>query len=598
MESEYIRGKLEERAGAVSARPSAQFSARGNDVWAHRSGRTYQPAVGGQKNDFSSPVTGNGKMGDLSRLVGGKKRQGAGFLDSALSALAGPVVSGVANMFGNQQTSAPAEKVVARMDSSRDYGRYRRPMRPEGRPEEYLRHFGPGPRARDFPEHFHHLRGRGMGDMSAKEAHELVNRDYRGGGHPYLTKGGAVRAKYRGSGLWDDIKGLAGKVVHEFTDPQSDLRKKIAPTVAKYGKYLDFVPGLEGVGTAVSTAANFLATPEGGSAYGGAEHMMSPMEAQQLMMMDYRGGAHPYLTKSGRVRASMKGSGVWDNVKRLASRAANEVFNPQSRLRGEILPAVAQYAPYADYVAPGVGTTLGATARGLADSQVLNRLGEEGTAFSQGLKKAKAKKAGDTLEEIASRGIQGKLASARSPPPSQFMASPEVKIPKFSKSYGATATAPPPPPPRANSLQDSRDYVAAQGARARAIVEQAKYAKAQAAKALAAQQMIDDDDDKPLQIADASEADLADMAFQRHANKVSKILGKPVKYNEKGYEVGSGRRGGGTPDLATLALLAQGAQRGGARRTNKRGQAVAKVMRERGVSLPEASKIVKAEGLA
>jgi hypothetical protein len=594
MESEYIRGKLEERAGAVSARPSAQFSARGNDVWAHRSGRTYQPAVGGQKNDFSSPVTGNGKMGDLSRLVGGKKRQGAGFLDSALSALAGPVVSGVANMFGNQQTSAPAEKVVARMDSSQPYGRRAFDM-----PEEGVRHFGEGPRARDFPRRFRHLRGRGMGDMSAKEAHELVNRDYRGGGHPYLTKTGAVRAKYRGSGLWDDIKGLAGKVVHEFTDPQSDLRKKIAPTVAKYGKYLDFVPGLEGVGTAVSTAANFLATPEGGSAYGGAEHMMSPMEAQQLMMMDYRGGAHPYLTKSGRVRASMKGSGVWDNVKRLASRAANEVFNPQSRLRGEILPAVAQYAPYADYVAPGVGTTLGATARGLADSQVLNRLGEEGTAFSQGLKKAKAKKAGDTLEEIASRGIQGKLASAKSPPPSQFMASPEVKIPKFSKSYGAPATAPPPPPPRpAKAHFSARDDIVAKASQARAMVEIAKYKKAQEAKAMAAQQMIDDDEDKPLQIADATEADLADMAFQRHANKVSKVLGKPVKYNEKGYEVGSGRRGGGTPDLATLALLAQGAQRGGARRTNKRGQAVAKVMRERGVSLPEASKIVKAEGLA
>lgn len=560
MESEYIRGKTEERAGAISARPSAQFSARGNDVWAHRSGRTYQPAVGGQKNDFSSPVTGNGKMGDLSRLVGGKKRQGAGWKEGLLT-----IASGVNSMFSpsSSQTSsqkAPAE--IGRVSGSpmgyrgrpmRPYYQ-RRPMRPEGHPEDYLRHFGPGPRARDFPDHFHHLRGRGMGDMSAKEAHELVNRDYRGGGHPYLTKTGAVRAKYRGSGLWDDIKGLAGKVVHEFTDPQSDLRKKIAPTVAKYGKFLDFVPGLEGVGTAVSTAANFLATPEGGSAYGGAEHMMSPMEAQQLMMMDYRGGAHPYLTKGGRLRASLKGSGVWDSIKSLAGQAANEVFNPRSRLRADILPALAEAAPYADYVAPGVGTAIGTTARGLASSQLLNRIGEEGTAFSEGLKKAKAKKAkkaGDTLEEIASRGIQGKLASAKSPAPTQFMAGPEVKIPKFLKSYGKPVA-----------------------------------------------QAMDDDDDKPLQIGDATDADLADMAFQGQANRLSKMLGKPVKYNEKGYEVGSGRRGGRTPDLATLALLAQGAQRGGAKRTNKRGQAVAKVMRERGVSLPEASRIVKAEGLA
>jgi hypothetical protein len=63
--------------------------------------------------------------------------------------------------------------------------------------------------------------------------------------------------------------------------------------------------------------------------------------------------------------------------------------------------------------------------------------------------------------------------------------------------------------------------------------------------------------------------------------------------------VGDGRPvGAGTPDYATLMALQKGAQKGGAKRSNKRGQMVAKIMRERGVSLPEASRIVKAEGLA
>ena len=497
METEYIRGKTQERDGALTARPPASFSARGNDVWAHRSGRTYQPSLGGNMKDFSSPVTGNGKMGDLSRLVGGKKRRGSS------------------------------------VDS--------------------------------------------VSHMTPEEAHELVHRDYRGGNHPYLTKSGAVRAKYRGSGIWDDIKGIAGKVVHEFTDPQSKLRTEIAPTVAKYGKFLDYVPGLEGVGTAVSTAANFLSTekeqpkpgPNADGTYvqpagqqlsqgqhrrmrrkyrnsqpefkGGAEHMMSPMEAKQLVMMDYRGGGHPYLTKAGAVRASLRGSGIWDSIKSLAVNAGKDFL------------------------------------------------------------KSGAKKAGDALADVASRGIQDRLnqAQAQANAPSQYMATGQVKVPKFSKSYGITAV--PPPPARAppvDRLEMIREEMRAKTARNRAMAESANYAKAQAAKA---RQMIDDynEEDTPLRITDATEADLRDMKYQRHSNKISDLLGREVSWNPKRYEVGSGRRGGGTPDLPTLALLAQGAQRGGAKkRTNRRGQAVAKVMRERGVSLAEASKIVKAEGLA
>ena len=78
-ETEYIRGRQQERNGALSARAPARFNARGNDVWADRSGRIYAPGTGmmGGSIDYSSPVTGNG-MGNLSRLVGGKKKKRGG----------------------------------------------------------------------------------------------------------------------------------------------------------------------------------------------------------------------------------------------------------------------------------------------------------------------------------------------------------------------------------------------------------------------------------------------------------------------------------------------------------------------------------------
>ena len=76
-ETEYLRGKLEEADGAMVRRPRATFNRRGNDVWADRSGRVYAPGMeGGGIRDMSSPVTGNG-MGNLARLVGGKRRGGA-----------------------------------------------------------------------------------------------------------------------------------------------------------------------------------------------------------------------------------------------------------------------------------------------------------------------------------------------------------------------------------------------------------------------------------------------------------------------------------------------------------------------------------------
>jgi len=73
--TEYLRGQIEERSGAMSQRPGARFTERGNDVWARRSGRTFLDTGLRGGADFSSPVAGSG-MGNLSRLVGGRKKRG------------------------------------------------------------------------------------------------------------------------------------------------------------------------------------------------------------------------------------------------------------------------------------------------------------------------------------------------------------------------------------------------------------------------------------------------------------------------------------------------------------------------------------------
>lgn len=87
-ETEYLRGKLQERTGnRLHQHAPAQFDSSGPALWAARSGRTYydEESPNAEALDYSSPVTGNGKltithgggMGNLSRIVGGKKT-GAG----------------------------------------------------------------------------------------------------------------------------------------------------------------------------------------------------------------------------------------------------------------------------------------------------------------------------------------------------------------------------------------------------------------------------------------------------------------------------------------------------------------------------------------
>lgn len=432
-ESEYIRGKLEERAGALSSRPDARFSMRGNDVWAHRSGRTYQPSMEGGAADFSSPVTGNGKMGDLRRLVGGKLRK-------------------------------------------------------------------PGSRS-----------------------------------------------------------------------------------------------------------------PSPERACGGAGLMMSPMEAQQLMKMDYRGGAHPYLTKRGGLRAHLRGTGIWDNIKELAKKGFNELANPESDLRSKIAPLVGTVA---SMIPDPRAQALASAANSLSQGEygaLANQARGAVNAYqrSQGRKKG-AKQLGDIAQSL----IKPKFMS------DMYPAAPAIE--DKPKTYNWTKDYNKPAKPSRQAVNDS-------AGRPLAIVDKPR-------------PLAITDKPRPLMLEDASATDLQNMRAQKAMNKLKKTAG--MARDAEDYEVGGGRRrrgkgffgdmvkgfvgtikkaspllkmmpgvgravgtvadfipdswGSGTPDLATLQALQRGAQAGGAKpkRTNRRAQMVAKVMRERGVSLPEASRIVKAEGLA
>jgi hypothetical protein len=390
--------------------------------------------------------------------------------------------------------------------------------------------------------------------------------------------------------------------------------------------------------------------------------MMTPMEAQQLMTMDYRGGAHPYLTKRGGLRAHLRGSGVWDNIKHLAKKGYNEFANPESKLRGEIAPMVGNIAS----MIPHKGAqALANAARGVSQGE-WGSLAETAKGAVNAYQKSQGlKKGSKQLAELAGTLAKPKFMSEDKPKPPKFtknyampkpgsymsdMPQDEIKTYNFSKDYSK-----PPKPTRqavndsagrplaiVDKPQSSRDYILERSRANQVILAQAKFAKAQAEKAAKAAKL----QSRPgqLMLEDASDSDLRAMRAQKAMNKLKDKAG--MARDEEDYEVGGGRRrrgkgffgdmfkgivgtvkkaapllkmmpgvgravgtvadfipdswGSGTPDYATLQALQRGAQAGGAKpkRTNRRAQMVAQVMRERGVSLPEASRIVKAEGLA
>lgn len=407
METEYIRGKQEERNGALSARPPARFTPRGNDVWAHRSGRVYQAPVEGGAVDFSSPVTGNGEhgMGKLSNLVGSARRK-----------------------HRSRSSSCEGGAEVARNKQYDD------------------------------------------GDMDAP----------------------------RGQPASSGMKYPSGQRV----------------------------------------------LPEGSFAKGGAEHMMSPMDAKRLTMMDYRGGRHPYLTRGGAVRKHLKGTGIWDSIKSLAKKTANEFTNPDSLLRGTYAKTAADLA---ELIPDERAQAFAKAARNLQKGEYADLAKTAGEAYLRGQKASDRSKTGKTLGEIA-RGLKGQ-------PKPKFMSDMPsmMELEDKPRTYNFT-----------NDFRGRKPILPGRTRNMPLMLEDMPRPSRSR--------------NMPLMLEDATDADLRDMKFQRSANKLSKTLGREVKYADKRYEVGDGRPVGGA--------------------RSKRGAMVAKIMRERGVSLPEASRIVKAEGLA
>ena len=393
METEYIRGKFEERNGAISARPPARFTPRGNDVWAHRSGRVYQAPVEGGRMDYSSPVTGNGVMekgmGKLSNLVGARKpRSRSSSCEGGMSAI---------------------------------------PKAPPG---------------------------------SAPAT-----------GNPFAKRGG-----------------------------MSAIPK--APP-----------------GSAPATGNPF--AKRGSGAGGEVEHMMSPAEAKLLTMMDFRGGRHPYLTRGGAVRRHLKGTGIWDDIKSLASKTANEFTNPDSLLRGTYAKTAADIA---EMIPDERAQAFARSARNLQRGEYADLANTALSAYDNAQKPGKRRTAGEQLGEVA-RGLKGQ-------PKPRFMSDmphvPELEDKRRTYNFTTDFRNPRKPilPGRTRNM--------------------------------------------PLMIEDAPPARA--MPTTKRADALR------AKFAAQ--------------DLAK----AQRRSVGGAR--SQRGAMVAKVMRERGVSLPEASRIVKAEGLA
>ena len=389
METEYIRGKLEERSGAASARPNATFSRRGNDVWAARSGRQYLD--GGEEKSFAAPVLSG--MGNLSRLVGGRRRRPRGG-DIAIP----PGGYEALRPYGSQYSHLTEGDLKKRWEGYSDEQRrnildkgdvkaanqYAQSQRMESKYDPLTRTttYTPG------------------------EARQQAFKEARGLELEHKTEAAQKYAKERqkewekahpGWGLLNKL-GRAVPGVSRTLAQFGEATHILSPVFAKGMEHLaDTLE--EGDSLEHRVAQQMEAKyPSGGSRggnkqvsfsrmIGGAYPTLSPNEAKQLMMMDYRGGSHPYLTKTGKVRGHIKGSGIWDWVKSLA--------DPNSTARTQGIPGLATVAnlasPIINKYAPGVGTKIARAANTAAKANAAAKAaqhlykGEYGKAAQSGV---------------------------------------------------------------------------------------------------------------------------------------------------------------------------------------------------------------------
>jgi hypothetical protein len=277
--------------------------------------------------------------------------------------------------------------------------------------------------------------------------------------------------------------------------------------------------------------------------FGGAEHMMSPMDAKRLTMMDYRGGRHPYLTRGGAVRKHLKGTGIWDSIKDLAKKAANEVTNPDSLLRGTYAKNAADLAAL---IPDERAQAFSRAARNVQKGEWADLANKAGEAYLNSQKANDRKKTGQTLGELA-QGLKGHPK----PKPGSYMSDMAfpMAIEDKPRTYNWSKDFNKPPKPILPGR--TRDML-----------------------------MLEDmPRPSPSQMLMLEDMPRPAHALPKRVSRVDILKAKFAAHEE-----------------AKRARRAAEGRGSGAR--SKRGAMVAKVMRERGVSLPEASRIVKAEGLA
>ena len=559
METEYIRGKVQERNGALTRRPNAKFDARGNDVWAERSGREFMPQGSGMSGgSYSSPVTGNG-MGNISRLVGGKLRRG-----------------------GSTRKQQVEREKAARAAA----------MSPEERREVVERQAAQEKAAqadRDEQQSHYYDTHKSLGDMRY-EARQANLAEYEkshpgigflnklGRAVPGVARGVAATASYLVPGARIPAMGLAA-LANQMDKDSSKARRPGEMSGGAHSRYRIMV--------------------------GGSELSISPYEAQQILMMDYRGGRHPYLTKTGRERKHVRGSGIFDSIKSVASKAYNELTNPDSKLRKEYIPKAAEglekVADFTEKVAPFVPGGYGEAAKKAAAAiKVASKVAKGVNAANKAVTAAQHLVPGTKYSNL-SKGI-GELGDAFNAVKGSYD---DYSAYKKEQGKFPRPNLPSKSQPKPTGVRDSngsmlaikdrepsgRDMLRLEDRKAPLLLEDRE-----------APLLLEDRPKTPkfarnyevegdLRSKDRRNAELRAATQRRRAKSSNPFI--------RGL-AGSGETYGSrqVPVLRDLDLMTPGAY-GSAkpRRTNARAEIVRRVMSEEGLSMIEASKYVKAHNL-
>jgi len=548
---------------------------------------------GGEEKSFSAPVSGNG-MGNLSRLVGGRRRRGKKL----------PCGCGKgACCCGGARDSYTQDKEEARREA------FAKANPEQARVEEqhkqmldYARSFPVGSKERegimkeaDIGRSIHYATGR-------QEAYDKA--------HPgvgFLNKLGKAVPGF--------ARGLAefGEMTHTIPAPAA-FALGFASELAKTDS------GEQGLANRVRRQMEARYQGSGHHTFnrmvGGVIPTLSPIKAKQIMMMDYRGGKHPYLTKAGKERQHCKGSGIMDFVKKVS----NEITNPESKFRESYLPAgatVAQFAaPVLDRYAPGVGTSVAkysaqaAKANEAARAAQFLAKGQLGKAAESGAKGLAFHLAGKYRDapKMAPGEIRGQLHDFSGPLPQskagvpKFKKPMDVKVPQFKKFVNKPLALMDWDTHSANIQQNVNRPLASKGVK----VPRSPYPDLEKYFESPYSGLGRGGDAPVLPYLNAMEGGAKLTAKEKEALEVAraaKEMGHTLEQHLKAQKVPAAKRRtimNRVNNAIAKGEKGQAVSQTRGKRTLKEGNRqsiVAKVMKERGLSLIEASKAVKAEGL-